>query len=577
MARGFDLSVRLHYNGHPDLQRMFVRDLATVSRVEVLKGHYSILYGQGAPGATINYVGKRPTGSGTITASASLGNYSLQRYELDVDSGALAEGVHGRLVALDQRSDTWQPHVSNDRRATLAALSWAPAAGTSVRLEAEWMRNHRPFSFGTVYVDGRVFFDHSYVAPAATSDRRYGRGGLYVEHRVASDWSLHASYSAGHVNRDETLAGFFTIASPATLSSYYRQLVDRYRQEDAGIELRGSVTTGALAHRVSLGWRQDEYRFDFQGPQNIGGYGIDIDSPDLESLDFGALPLSPRTSSEFNREHGVHFQDRIAIGQQWHVVAGVRQARLRIDAGTIGARRTVADRSHIATALGAVYEPQPSLALHVSYSESYEPNRGADRFGTFIEPRESRQWEAGARLADGHDLHVAASAFDITQSNLTMPDPLDRTALVAVGSVRSRGLELAMQATPMRPLVAAAALTWQRVRNVVKTSAVLGDELAGVPTRFGHWGLRWAAAEGTEAWANVVFVGRRPGDLQNSFGVPGYKRLDLGAAMKLGALELSAQVANALDRRYVEAITAADNVYQGDRRRLGVTARYRIP
>ena len=31
-VRGFDLSSRLQYNGHADIQRLYVRDLATVER-----------------------------------------------------------------------------------------------------------------------------------------------------------------------------------------------------------------------------------------------------------------------------------------------------------------------------------------------------------------------------------------------------------------------------------------------------------------------------------------------------------------------------------------------------------------
>lgn len=79
VARGFDLSTRLYVNGHPDLLRLFVRDLATVDRVEVLKGQYGLLYGQGSPGATINHVSKRPAGTGQVSGSVAFGrNYRPQ-------------------------------------------------------------------------------------------------------------------------------------------------------------------------------------------------------------------------------------------------------------------------------------------------------------------------------------------------------------------------------------------------------------------------------------------------------------------------------------------------------------------
>ena len=58
--RGFALT-RLHYNGLPDIQRMFRCDLVTVERVEVLRGPAALPDGITSPGGVVNYVGKRPS------------------------------------------------------------------------------------------------------------------------------------------------------------------------------------------------------------------------------------------------------------------------------------------------------------------------------------------------------------------------------------------------------------------------------------------------------------------------------------------------------------------------------------
>ena len=81
--------------------------------------------------------------------------------------------------------------------------------------------------------------------------------------------------------------------------------------------------------------------------------------------------------------------------------------------------------------------------------------------------------------------------FDIEQTNLTTADPIRSTALLAVGTVRSRGVEFGFR----QPLAAGIALTgrmaWQRVRNVIKTDPALGDELPGVPRRVRRHGVGW--------------------------------------------------------------------------------------
>lgn len=109
----------------------------------------------------------------------------------------------------------------------------------------------------------------------------------------------------------------------------------------------------------------------------------------------------------------------------------------------------------------------------------------------------------------------------------------------------------------------------RRATDVGQTNTALGvaHKLPGVPWRYGALGLRWRTAP-VRLWASVALVGPRPGDVENSFRAPGYARLDAGGVVPLGSgTELTASVANLLDKRYVEALTAADNVYQGERRR----------
>ena len=109
-----------------------------------MKGHLSLLYGQGAPGATVNYVGKRPTGRGLYAASLGVGSFGMRRVEVDLDSPA--GSLSYRLVFAGQDGDTGQANVSNDRRAGLAGLTWRSGNDSALHLEVEGQRNDRPFS-----------------------------------------------------------------------------------------------------------------------------------------------------------------------------------------------------------------------------------------------------------------------------------------------------------------------------------------------------------------------------------------------------------------------------------------------
>lgn len=577
-ARGFDLAGRLTYNGHPDIQRLFVRDLATVERIEVWKGHLSLLYGQGAPGATVGYVGKKPEGTGRRQVAASLGSFGQKRIEADIDS--LTENNAGfayRVVFAGQEGGTFTDNVKNDRQTLFGTFAWRYGNGSALRLEAEEQRNQRPFSFGTVYAGGRFQYDRSYTGPQSHADRRYDRTGLYWDHHLDERWSLHGLVSKAQVRRDEQLVGFWTILNPTTLSGYYRKLSDDASQQNSRFELRGDLATGALRHQLSFGVERDTQRIDFSGPQNIGGFTLAIAAPRFDvALD--TLTLKRRISREHHTETGAFVFDRVSIGDRWHLLAGVRRSHLRIDTDNGTIAKTATDVGNTVRTWGLVNTPNDRLAFYLSRSESFEANRGLDRFGGFIPPKEGRQYETGVNVQDrdgNNRVHLAF--FDIEQSNLTTTDPLDPTALIATGTVHSTGVDLQGRLALGGGLALTGQISAQQVRNVEKADPTMGNALPGIPRQFGALTLEKliAGAPGTKLWGTLAFVGRRQGDIGNTFTAPGYSRLDLGASIAWDkATSFILLLANSLDKRYVEAITNADNVYQGERRRLTAVLRH---
>jgi iron complex outermembrane receptor protein len=60
-------------------------DTVSVERVEVVKGPSSVLYGQVAPGGTVNYITKRPGTKATATINAQAGTQSFWRTTVDLN------------------------------------------------------------------------------------------------------------------------------------------------------------------------------------------------------------------------------------------------------------------------------------------------------------------------------------------------------------------------------------------------------------------------------------------------------------------------------------------------------------
>ncbi len=107
-----------------------------VERIELLRGPASILYGQGDPGGTVNYVSKRPTAEAFATIETRVG--SNRRLEVAMDTGGPlgADGVWSyRLPVVMSRNDlTGGDPLDGRRFAAAPSISWQPDAGTSLTL-----------------------------------------------------------------------------------------------------------------------------------------------------------------------------------------------------------------------------------------------------------------------------------------------------------------------------------------------------------------------------------------------------------------------------------------------------------
>ncbi|NMM28290.1 MAG: TonB-dependent receptor [Glaciimonas sp.] len=569
--RGFDVGSRLFVNGHPDIQRLYARDLATVDVIEILKGHSSVLYGQAAPGGTVNYVLHKPTGILQSEASLSVDNYGLRRLVVDHDQPLGDSAI--RVIYAGQTGNTFIEPIDN-RRQSLMLSGRHRYNGGGISAEVEYQRNERPFGFGTVFAGGRYWYDRYYIAPASRALREYQRQALYWDHELANGWSINAALNFAQVKRNETLAGFWTITSATTLSSYYRELTDNVDQNNFRIELRGSHTLGGMKNDTIVGYQQDRQRINFSGPQNIAGYSIDIANPNL-NLNWDALPLPARVSRERYNESGVFWFNQLQATDRIRVIAGLRESAIKIETGNATTTSTAADIRHLSSVGGVAWQPVPQLALHLTRSESFEPNRGTTRSGGFLQPRQGNQWETGIRY-EGRRWDMKLAVFDLQQSNLTAADPLDKNALVTIGTIRVQGIETAAR-WDHGALSWDANMGWQRAWNGAKTSSSLGNRIVNVPSVYGAIRLHWRVSSNWLLWGAVAGVGQRAGDPKNTFTAPGYATLSAGARYRIDLkTSLALEAGNLADKRYVEALSAADSVYQGERRRISATVRHQF-
>jgi iron complex outermembrane receptor protein len=102
--RGFDGDVTPQRNGF--IGNRYV-DAGNISRVEVVKGPASLLYGQITPGGTVNYITKRPQDKSFTQIKQQIGTDSFLRTDLDVNLAPGDGRFKARLVGGYENGFEW--------------------------------------------------------------------------------------------------------------------------------------------------------------------------------------------------------------------------------------------------------------------------------------------------------------------------------------------------------------------------------------------------------------------------------------------------------------------------------------
>ena len=593
IIRGFDGSNYLFANDLPDVARMFVRDLVTVESLEVRQGHSSVLYGSGTPGGALNYRLRGADGTtltrfrtGLVLEGDGGRNTQLQwRTEADVarpDTAVMP--IAWRVVGSVQGGDAWQQVVDTGRGTVMADALYKYNSG-ELRATVEWQRNNRQFSFGTVYINGQVQYNKVYVGPEAQSTRDTTRAALAWQQWLSLNWQLQAQAQTAVVRRDETLQGYWDIVSPTRLSGYYRRLHDDYQQHDARLELNGKFATGPVKHELTAGAEWHGTNIDFNAPQCIACFNIDVVNP-VFNVPGDRLTLIPRRQRDESHQRAVYFFDRMQFGPSYAAEFGARRTTLSaISSAALSDAPVWATTTHVAdTVVSAALEAKLSArsVLRAGYDQAFLPNQGQDRSGQFVAPRRSSQRELAYRWrpAEAGGASLDISAYEITQNNITARDtaaPVVIGAVKLIGVRRNRGVDVAWSQPLADDWSVRLVASYVQARIVTKASASLGDEPVGVARLLGSARLSrtfvWAPMNtplACEAWLMQSGAGRRYGDAGNTFQVAGYGLTGTGARCGAGGWSASLAVSNLFGKRYVSGITAADDIYQGDPRRISV-------
>jgi TonB-dependent siderophore receptor len=566
---------------------------AATSRVEVLKGPSSTLYGILDPGGLINVVTKRPERNFSGEISATSSSFGGGTGQFDVTGPIEGTRLAYRLIGEYQHEDYWRNFGKEQSAFIAPSLTWF---GDDATINVSYShRNYRtPFDRGTIFdldtghavkVSRKERFDEPFNQTNGESDLAQ----LNAEYRLSSEWTARFDYSFSQDKYDDNQArvmaydsatGNLTRRVDATQGSTQRMHSTR-------ADLQGNVVIGGFYNEILTGIAYENYdllRTDMIRCKNVKGFNIY--NPVYGTLGKCTTVSASDSDQRIKQEsYATYVQDALYLTDKWIAVAGARYQYYTQYAGK-GRPFNVNTDSHdekLTPKFGLVYKVSPSVSLFGNVSQAFMPQSSiASRIGN-LPPEESTAWELGAKFDLFSGVTANIALFDIHKRNVLYTEDIGgETVAKTAGKVRSRGVEVDVAGSLTDNLSVIASYGYTDAK-VLDDPDYAGKPLPNVPRHTGSAFLTYDFHNVIDS--NTLTIGggghavsRRSGTNGADYYLPGYAVADVFAAYKMKLkypVTLQVNVKNLFDKTYYTSSIATNNLGNqiGDPREVQFTVK----
>ena len=537
----------------PDGQSQLTNvDLGEISRVEVLRGSASALYGNGAGGVvslTSAAAAAEPTAARLRILGGAAGLFKWQGW------GSARHGPWSGTIALSRAMlDGFRQQSAADLR-QLALNGEYLGAATRLAIHFDAADDPKAQNPGALTTAEYAANPDSAAANNLTrnADKAVTQQQLSLQ---------YTRYGTDGDRYDLTLFGVLRDLKNPLASNTFVRIIRR----------AGGVRVGTL-HR--LGAAPD-------APQLTAGVDAQWLRDDRTNTTPAHGPPTATTLSqlEYVSEIGPFARMTWSAAPRWQVEGGVRydavhfevDDRYLADSVDNSGTRTMASWSGSA---GLTWDAAPGVAIYSSVSTSYETptttelaiqQGGAGGFNDSLGPQRAVTEELGARGTTG-TLTWSAAFFEAQISNAIVPylQSSGRSYYTNAGQVHNGGIEAGVTWHATHAWSFSGAWTWAHYRFADYTlvtgatsTSLTGKTLAGVPDSYLRLGLR---REGRRVWIALdqTVTSRLFADDANAIGVNGWTTTDLraGADCTAGSTRFAPFVGinNLWNARYVGSVT----------------------
>ena len=566
---------------------------AATSRVEVLKGPASTLYGILDPGGLINVVTKRPERAFSGDISATSSSFGGGTGQLDVTGPIEGTQLAYRLVGEYQNEDYWR-NFGKERSTFIApSLTWF---GDDATVNVSWSHRsyHTPFDRGTIFdlntghavdVPRNERFDEPFNVTNGDSDLAQ----VNAEYRLNSEWTARFDYGFSQDKYSDNQAR--VMAYDAKTGNLTRRVDatqgSTQRMHSTRADLQGNVVIGGFYNEILGGIAYENYdllRTDMIRCKNVKGFNIY--NPVYGTLDKCTSVSASDSDQRIQQEtYATYLQDALYLTDKWIAVAGVRYQYYTQYAGKGRPFNVNTDSQDekLTPKFGMVYKLTPSVSLFGNVAQSFMPQSSIASYIGDLPPEESTAYEVGAKFDLFNGVTSNITFFDIHKRNVLYTETIgDETYAKTAGKVRSQGVEVDVAGSLTDNLNIIASYGYTNAK-VIDDPDYAGKPLPNVPRHTGSLFLTYDFNNVYDSDTLTIGGGghalsRRSGTNGADYYLPGYAVADVFAAYKMKLqypVTLQVNVKNLFDKTYYTSSIASNNLGNqiGDPREVQFTVK----
>lgn len=523
-------------------------DLGATSRIEVIRGPSSTLYGN-ASGGVILVTTEPPPATPFVSTQLSVGNYGLERYQLK--AGGQGDRVGYLLNASNWKYDGFRDHSAAEKTDLTGRFNFDLGDDRKLLLTLGYGRQPLSLDPGGV------------TAAMAAEEPRAARDA-----NVTFNARQHYEQTRLGLVYDMPLG----TATTLTARNYYvwRDFMQFLPYEAGGIPSFSRFYAGA---GVSV---THEGHFLDRANRFVVGIDYDRQSDDVSrhDNDFGVVGLLSERQDEKVTSRGIYVQNELSLTQPLKLTFGARFDDVRFDVDDHflgdGNDSGQVSNSNISPTAALVYEYSAAANFYARYSTSFEvpttteyakPD-GSGGFNQSLEPQRSNNYEIGVRgvLAARHQYELALYTARTRDELIPyeVPGSPGHDYFANAGRSARKGMEFSLHSTLTERWQATLSYTlsdFEFDRYIDADGADFsGNTIPGTAANQLYGELRYRNPRGWFGSLDSLYIGKQFANDANTASNDGYTLAGarLGYRHAWDALEITPFIAanNLFDTRY---------------------------